>query len=469
VSAVDVRRLRLGRETAGLRKKDLAELIEVSPASITQYEAGRTVPPAATVARIALACGLSAEFFAASGSPSPASASKPFFRSLRSTRQWERDEAEARATLVWQVAQAIEQRVNLPALNLPDLHLSETDLPSAATGPARGLRELWGLPAGPVGNVAQLLEAHGAVVARLSGHSQRVDAFSQWMGGRPFVILWKVKADTARSRFDAAHELGHLLLHPDPEPGNKLLEDQAHAFAAEFLMPQEQILDELPRRAPRKADLSALVETRERWGVSISALYYRARELEVISPDAHRRAMIRLADLGYRVNEPGELGPPEQPRLLRDALALLSESTSWGLRQLAAEVHLPVELVREICAIDADGLHASGGQAVEAWLTDVDEPAQGVRAVSYAQFMAKKPEKRIVSRNPEGGWDVDKPGANRASANLPTQRDADKRAAEILRNVGGGERITKGMDGKIRSKDTIAPGNDPNPPKDREH
>jgi hypothetical protein len=83
--------------------------------------------------------------------------------------------------------------------------------------------------------------------------------------------------------------------------------------------------------------------------------------------------------------------------------------------------------------------------------------------------MARKPEKRIVSRNPEGGWDVDKPGAKRASANLPTQRDADKRAGQILRNVGGGERITKGLDGKIRSKDTIPPARDPNPPKDREH
>lgn len=78
-------------------------------------------------------------------------------------------------------------------------------------------------------------------------------------------------------------------------------------------------------------------------------------------------------------------------------------------------------------------------------------------------------ETRIVQRNPDGGWDVRKPGAQRASANERTQRDADKRAAEILGNVGGGERITKGVDGKIRSKDTIAPARDPNPPKDKEH
>lgn len=82
---------------------------------------------------------------------------------------------------------------------------------------------------------------------------------------------------------------------------------------------------------------------------------------------------------------------------------------------------------------------------------------------------SKKPNTRIVSPNPAGGWDVSAPNAKRASAHVPTQSAADKRAAEILRNVGGGERITQGRDGKIRSKDTIAPGNDPNPPRDKEH
>ena len=66
-------------------------------------------------------------------------------------------------------------------------------------------------------------------------------------------------------------------------------------------------------------------------------------------------------------------------------------------------------------------------------------------------------------------WVVRKPGADRASARLRTQREADRRAAEILRNAGGGERVTHGVDGKIRSKDTIPPGKDPNPPRDKEH
>ncbi len=66
-------------------------------------------------------------------------------------------------------------------------------------------------------------------------------------------------------------------------------------------------------------------------------------------------------------------------------------------------------------------------------------------------------------------WVVKKPGAKRVSSRHDTQREADQRAAEILRNAGGGERVTHGVDGCIRSKDTIAPGHDPNPPRDKEH
>jgi hypothetical protein len=65
----------------------------------------------------------------------------------------------------------------------------------------------------------------------------------------------------------------------------------------------------------------------------------------------------------------------------------------------------------------------------------------------------------------DGGWDVKAPGADRASGHFDTQKDAIDRAREIIHNAGGGELITHGTDGKIRDKDTVAPGNDPYPPR----
>jgi len=73
---------------------------------------------------------------------------------------------------------------------------------------------------------------------------------------------------------------------------------------------------------------------------------------------------------------------------------------------------------------------------------------------------------RHVTPNPEGGWDVVAPNADRASAHRDTQADAIDRAREIVHNAGGGEVVIHGRDGAIRDSDTVAPGNDPNPPRD---
>lgn len=82
--------------------------------------------------------------------------------------------------------------------------------------------------------------------------------------------------------------------------------------------------------------------------------------------------------------------------------------------------------------------------------------------------MSKKND-RIVFRTKDGNWANKKNSADKSSSLHSTQKEAEDAARQMLKNQGGGELTTKGMDGKIRSKDTIAPGNDPNPPKDREH
>lgn len=80
-----------------------------------------------------------------------------------------------------------------------------------------------------------------------------------------------------------------------------------------------------------------------------------------------------------------------------------------------------------------------------------------------------KENDRTVSRREDGNWENKKNSAERASSVHPTQKSAEQAARQMLQNQGGGELTTKGVSGKIRSKDTIPPGNDPNPPKDKEH
>lgn len=81
--------------------------------------------------------------------------------------------------------------------------------------------------------------------------------------------------------------------------------------------------------------------------------------------------------------------------------------------------------------------------------------------------MSKGNNRSIFRRDDQ--WINKLNGASRASSVHDTQQDAINVAREMLSNRGGGELTTMGRNGQIRSKDTIAPGNDPCPPKDKEH
>jgi Zn-dependent peptidase ImmA (M78 family)/transcriptional regulator with XRE-family HTH domain len=325
-SDFDGSRLTLARRMRRLSKTVLATDIGVSAAAVTQYEKGITRPTAAVLAAISLRLGLDKSFFGAGRPLQSLPAASAHFRSLRSTTAIAREQALAYGELGLELTALIEQYVELPAPSLPAIDLPAVGVPEDLTieeirQVVQQVKEAWGIAPGPVAHVVRLLEAHGVLVLRLpEGIDRKVDAFSSDAGHRPLVMLNPGKDDKARSRFDASHELGHLVLHPDNEPGSKLLEQQADAFAAEFLMPRDEIIDQLPRRV----DWPIFHELKRHWGVSLRALVYRAHALGTLSESSYRRANQRLAAQGHP--EPGPLGPPESPSLLGSAVALLSQA-----------------------------------------------------------------------------------------------------------------------------------------------
>jgi Zn-dependent peptidase ImmA (M78 family)/DNA-binding XRE family transcriptional regulator len=322
----DPRRLTLARWSANLTKRELAERAELSPASITQYEAGRTLPPAATVARLALAVGMPAAYFERrQDRRRPDPAARSFFRSLRSTPQRDRDRADADAEHVFDLVSYLEKQVKLPLLDIPQLTPASTTRVETERI-AEEVRKLWKVPDGPIANVVRLLEAHGVIVARLDSGGSKLDAFSRWFAERPLILLWADKGDKARSRFDAAHELGHLVMHSDPDPLDREQERQADMFASAFLMPAHQIGPYLPRRAPTQGDWPTVLDWRKHWGVSAKALLYRARELGALNEAAFRRSMVAYNKRGLQRKDGSELGDPETPLLMSRSLEALEFS-----------------------------------------------------------------------------------------------------------------------------------------------
>jgi len=309
----------MARQLAGLKKSHLAELIGMSPASVTGWESGAKQPNRATVAKLALALGVEPQFF--SGGPPPR-VSTPHFRSLRSTPQIAQDEAEAYGRFVAEVAGLLEASVEFPELLLPDVPVEHNE----PGGPERAAREARGhfnLPPGPVQHVVRLAERHGVVVVYSEPGVASIDAYSLTSSTRPVIVLNPVKDDYYRQRFDVAHELGHLIMHHDSEPGSRASEDDANRFASEFLMPAEEIRPLLPTTTAGRG-WPRLAELKEHWGVSLAALLYRARSLGVMGDVSYRNAVVRMSQNGWRRAEPGNVSALEMPSMLakaREALA----------------------------------------------------------------------------------------------------------------------------------------------------
>ncbi len=344
----DAARLATARRLARLQRTGLAAAAGVSAAAITQYERGQSRPTAPVLAQISLALGMPVDFFRHGAPVQHLDGTAAHFRSLRSTPAITRDQALAFAELALILTGVIEQQVDLPPVDLPDLALPPNATTSRVYEAAQAARQHLRIPDGPIAHVVRLLETHGVLVLRLPENvDQGVDAFSTRAASRPLVLLSPLKDDKARSRFDAAHELGHLLMHPDSEPGSKILETQAQAFAAEFLMPADQVLADLPRRL----DWEALHKAKRRWGTSLRALVYRAHILGTLSTNAYRRANIELAQHGNP--EAGPLGPPEAPTLLGSATQLLTEH-GVDHHQLAQAAQLPLDQVRAVITAGSD-------------------------------------------------------------------------------------------------------------------
>jgi Zn-dependent peptidase ImmA (M78 family) len=122
-------------------------------------------------------------------------------------------------------------------------------------------------------------------------------------------VLGADKNDRARSRFDAAHELAHLVMHGEQIWGVKEVEKQAHTFAAAFLMPADEIADKLPRNV----DWARLFELKRYWQVSLAALLMRAKTLGRMNESTYLTAIKAASARGWRRVEPIPLGNPEQP------------------------------------------------------------------------------------------------------------------------------------------------------------
>jgi len=332
-------RFALARKRRGLTKRTLAADVGVTERSISAYESGSTHPEKETVIKIAQVLRFPESFFFADDvdelSPDIAS-----FRAMTKMTAGQRDMALSSGAIALMLNGWLEDRFSLPSPNLPDLgRTGNADLRRAPSKikrstegdafPAQGnehdpeacaeaLREFWGIGELPIKNMITLMEAHGIRVYSLAIDAREVDAFSMWHDEKPFVFL-NTNKTAERCRFDAAHELGHLVMHRHGAPHGQEAEREANAFASAFLMPRRSVL----ANAPRAATLKSLVSHKKYWTVSAAALNYRLHSLGLTTAWSYRTLCIQLSELG-RNKEP-ESAPFETSQVLSKVFMALRD------------------------------------------------------------------------------------------------------------------------------------------------
>lgn len=327
-SSFNPSRLTWARRRRGFTKTRLAAAVGIEPRSATAYEAGEFAPDRDRLSRIANVLRFPESFFVGDDLEEPA-LDTASFRSMSKMTARQRDTALGSGAVALLLNQWIETRFSLPDPDLPDLGRDAN--PESA---AEALRRLWDLGELPIKNMVHLLESRGVRVYSLALDAAEVDAFSMWREDRPFVFL-NTKKSAERARFDAAHELGHLVLHRHAAPNGVKAEQDADAFASALLMPAASVR----AYAPRFATLEQLISLKMTWGVSVGALTYRLHRLGLLSDWHYRKLYIEISKRGYRKAEPRERVRETSQVLQKVFSALRTEGVTKNAIAEALSVH----------------------------------------------------------------------------------------------------------------------------------
>ena len=325
----------------GLRMSDLARQTNLSKQSISQYCNDATEPSFPNISKIAFALGFPPEFFLNRDSIS-VETSNIYFRSQAAATKTTQISQRIKMEYVGRLYEVLLNYVDLPSLNIPIVQFEGGNDPIDSDSVhvageieniASFVRKEWSLGKGPITNLQYVLESHGIIVTGFRNVDDRIDAFSQKMKVNDniyyVVALSLGKKPLERLRFDMGHELGHILFHDWDDPHEALSkeefnaqEKQANLFASALLLPKDAFYRDI---APYSTELEYYLELKKKWRVSMQAMIYRARQLDIISWNQYSYMMRQVSKRGWRTNEPGDIPGKLNPTIFQASIDTLLE------------------------------------------------------------------------------------------------------------------------------------------------
>lgn len=324
-------RVRQARRAAGMSLRELAAKAGISAMAISKYERGVIEPSASSMLKLARALSVRTEFFLRDAR---VSIKDTCFRKLSAASRREMDQVRYAAQEALERIQELERimgKARIPAFKIPPGFKQDVTTLLDVELKSEELREAWSLGLDPIESVVGTLEDHGVKVIILE-MPEKIDAFScmaqgNWVGARevPVIVSRRgVRGD--RQRFNMLHELGHLILRigDDVDP-----EKACHRFASAFLVPGKEAVRELghSRTALSTDELRLL---KKKYGMSIAAWIYRAKDLGIISGNAAQNLYRNISQMGWRKREPDPIKPEEAQRFT----LLVHQANAEGLISL---------------------------------------------------------------------------------------------------------------------------------------
>lgn len=355
-------RLKEARLARGFYMNSLADLIGVSKTAISRYEEDIDKPQEARLEALAKHLNFPVEFF--TKPESQPHFDIVFWRSRAAETKYARQMTEQRMTWLCEIFELLEREVDFPVCEMPPLNIPQdfrlltgAHIESAA----EQLRRQWRLWDLPIPDVALALENVGIPVVMMDLESEKQDGFcfrSPTLD-RVFVGINTHNISPVRARFDAAHELGHAVLHRNVTAQQsrdptlfKVIEQQAHRFAASFIFPQKAFVAEV-----RQPSLDYFSSLKKRWGLSIGAMIYRAFDLGMIDEEERGALYRNMGRRGWRgvraepFDKPGEM-PLERPRMLRRAVEVITAEGVMSKSAFQAALALPALELERLTSMD---------------------------------------------------------------------------------------------------------------------
>jgi Zn-dependent peptidase ImmA (M78 family)/DNA-binding XRE family transcriptional regulator len=301
--------LKLARDARELTQADLAKAADVTQALVSKIENGLiTQPSGDVVEKLARAVNRPATFFY----QEERLIGFPHFHYRKRARLGTKALAKIGAIINIRrqhIVKLLRSYETAPERPIPQIDLDESGLTPEKV--AERLREYWMLPRGPVQNLVELIEAAGGIVIMCRFNTALLDGISFRGEGLPPLFFMNRDVPGERFRFSLAHELGHMVLHTVPSDDEKM-EQEAHRFAAAFLMPATEIRPYLT--TPK---LSAFARVKAFWRVSIKALIKRAHDLKLITDNQYRWLNVQYSK-AFKTGEPVpiELERPSRLRMM---------------------------------------------------------------------------------------------------------------------------------------------------------